>query len=91
MENTNLCPVCGYNLGFRPWNNDSASDEICPCCGIQFGYDDVAGGNKDGRKYLYLGWRLKWRKDGMKFSHPAKELDRPPTDWDPKVQLKNVE
>jgi hypothetical protein len=31
---------CG--LGFLPWHDDSASDEICPCCYIQFGYDDAS-------------------------------------------------
>lgn len=47
------CPVCGCDLGFLPWHDDSASDEICPCCYIQFGYDDAS----EPREAVYGQWR----------------------------------
>jgi hypothetical protein len=59
------CPVCGYDLGFTPWNGNSASDQICPCCAIQFGYTDSAGGDCDKRRQLYRGWRKHWIEQGM--------------------------
>ena len=63
MESLNknqYCPVCGYNLGFAAWDNDSASHEICPCCGIQYGYDDMGGGDLKKRHEIYENWKKKW-------------------------------
>lgn len=61
-----LCPVCGYDLGFEPWQGKSASHEICPSCGIEFGYDDVpeAGGLCETREENYQLWRSKWIASG---------------------------
>jgi hypothetical protein len=39
MDNANIancCPVCGFDLGFRPWDGASPSNEICLSCGIPF-------------------------------------------------------
>ena len=49
VDREHFCPVCGFDLGFRPWDGPNPSDEICPCCGIQFGYHDAAGGDEKGR------------------------------------------
>ena len=86
MKYSENCPACGFALGFQAWDGGSASDEICPSCGIQFGYDDVAGGNQEGRRYLYVGWRLKWRKDGCRWSSKRP----PPHNWNPEVQLERA-
>src|SRR5262249_27635290 len=56
-----LCPVCGFQLDFKPWNGASASDEICPSCGIQFGYDDAG---PDDRRTYYSQWRQNWQAGG---------------------------
>jgi hypothetical protein len=53
LAREDLCPVCGYELAFAPWSDDSPSDEICPSCGIQFGYDDAAGGSVACRAGVY--------------------------------------
>jgi hypothetical protein len=58
------CIVCGFDLGFKPWNEDSPSDEICPCCGIQYGYDDADNADLQ-RQQVYEQWRLRWVKGGM--------------------------
>ena len=81
------CPVCGYDLDFVPWKDDSPSDEICPSCGIQFGYDDTAGGNLQKRNLAYSVWRCNWISEGM----PWKSIGiKQPYDWDPKKQLKKI-
>lgn len=80
----NLCPACGYDLGFRPWTGNSASDEICPSCGIQFGYDDAAGGDINARTAIYSQWRRAWIRGGMKWQ--GRGMSEPP-DWDPSLQL----
>lgn len=83
---TNICSVCGYKLGFLSWKNGSPADEICPSCGIQFGDDDMAGGNLEKKKEIYVKWREKWVKDGMQwFSKRPKPLN-----WDPIQQLKSL-
>lgn len=84
-----ICPVCGYDLGFAPWVDDSASDEICPSCGIQFGYDDVyeACGNEGSREELQLRWREEWISAGMKWN----SIGIPqPSNWNPMDQLKRI-
>lgn len=78
------CPACGYDLRFRPWTGDSASDEICPSCGIQFGYDDAAGGDPNGRPAIYSEWRRAWIRDGMKWQGRG---IAEPAGWDPSLQL----
>lgn len=82
-----LCPVCGYNLGFKPWKGNSASFEICSCCDIQFGYDDFCGGRADARAELYRSWRSSWIAKGMPWSDVG---NLPPEGWDPQQQLKSL-
>lgn len=82
-----FCPVCGYDLGFIPWEDSNPSDEICPCCGIQFGYDDAAGGDYTQRNIIYNEWRLDWINKKM----PWKSLGiNPPKHWNPIKQLLNI-
>ena len=78
-----LCPVCGYQLDFKPWNDVSASDEICPCCGIQFGYYDAG---PDDRMQIYREWRIRWRAQGGKWQ----SCNPCPDDFDPEGQLKRL-
>jgi len=78
-----LCPACGYQLDFKPWDNRFPSDEICPCCGIQFGYDDATPGR---REPIYEEWRSRWIADGCKWWS-----GRPlPPEFDPDGQLKRL-
>jgi len=85
MQNK-ICPACGYKLDFIPWKNGSPADEICPSCGIQFGYDDMAGGDLEKRKEIHIRWRENWIKNGMRwFSSRSKPLN-----WDPIQQLKSL-
>jgi len=86
MNSNNLCPVCGYDLGFEPWQGDSPSDEICPCCHIQFGYQDSAR-DPERRKVLHTKWRQQWMAEGMKWC--GKGI-KPPPGWDPVEQLKRI-
>jgi hypothetical protein len=60
-----LCPVCGFDLGYLPWDRATPSNEICPSCGIQYGYDDAAGGDIDKRTQIYKEWKDRWIKEGM--------------------------
>ncbi|MDQ5950707.1 MAG: hypothetical protein QG585_649 [Patescibacteria group bacterium] len=80
------CPVCGFDLGFLSWEGDSPSDEICPSCGIQYGYDDVAGGDVKQRKEVYSKWRETWIKNG----HSWFSQNKQPKDWNPVKQLERV-
>ena len=81
------CPVCGFDLGFPPWNDGSASDEICPSCFIQFGYDDFADGDPVARKKIYLGWRKKWIDTGM----PWSSRRTPPAGWNPEQRMRDAQ
>ena len=80
------CPACGYDLGFKPWDGDSASFEICPSCGIQFGYTDAAGGDSNRRQQIYCEWRDRWIEEGM---HWSSTQERPAV-WDAVGQLRNI-
>src|SRR5258708_4145190 len=80
------CPACGYDLGFQPWDGNSASFEICPCCGIQFGYTDCAGGDSMRRELLYREWRQRWIEQGM----PWKSVGERPVGWDATTQLRKI-
>ena len=81
------CPVCGFNLGYRAWDGETASDELCPCCLIQFGYDDATGGNVAARRILYAKWRSEWVAAGMPWrSHGG----GPPQEWNPMSQLNQL-
>jgi hypothetical protein len=79
------CPACGFALEFKPWDDTMPSFEICPSCGIQFGYDDVAGGASDVA-VSYLEWRQKWVRNGMRWWSSR----RPPENWDPEEQLRQL-
>jgi len=86
--NTNLCPVCGYDLGFPACRGAAASHEYCPSCGIQFGYhDDCEGNDEHARRKIYEDWRNRWIAQGMKWS--IQEL-HPPEGWDPIEQLRSI-
>ena len=87
MKYDTFCPVCGYELGFLPWEDELPSDEICPSCGIQFGYDDIAGRDEVERAIIYQAWRQKWIAEGMKWH--SKETSQP-DGWDPSHQLEKV-
>lgn len=82
MEST--CPVCGYNQLYEPPYDESGvpSDEICPSCGFHFGYDDDEVG-----AIAFELWRVKWIQDGMVWFSKGR---KPPLDWDPEKQLKNL-
>lgn len=64
--NKSKCYACNNELDFKPWDNDLASFEICPFCGIQFGYDDMAGGDEEKRKRIYKNWNVMWLKNNKK-------------------------
>lgn len=81
---SDICPACGFELDFKPWDEDSASDEICPCCGIQFGYNDAAGRDPAARVPIYENWRAKWVASGMQWWSRG---EKPPGNWDPHAQL----
>jgi hypothetical protein len=87
VNNSTICPVCGYDLGFPAWDDDSPSDEICPCCGIQFGYTDFAGGDAHQRNELYQKWRDNWIRDGMAWDCGTSQ---PPPGWNAAEQLKRI-
>ena len=89
-DETDYCPVCGYNLGFPAWKGESPSDEICPSCGIQFGYDDAAGGSISKRVEVYKNWRGEWIKRGMKWWSIENPLQPEPMDWNPKKQMEDI-
>lgn len=78
-----VCPICGYPDLKQPPRSDSggASHEICPSCRFQFGYDDDAEG------ISYDEWRRRWVRKGMTWSSGA---IRPPPDWNPLEQLKQL-
>ncbi len=90
LNRENLCPVCGFDLGFRAWHRGSGSQEICPSCGIQFGYSDAAGGDPVKRKELHIKWRKAWTAKGCKWSDNNEEGIHPPSGWDPREQLKRI-
>ena len=79
-----LCPVCGYELGFTPWESGVQSEAICPCCGIHFGSDDQV---EALRWQKYIAWRRRWINDGKKWwsNEPV------PADFDPNEQLARLE
>jgi hypothetical protein len=80
------CPVCGFELSFKPWDGESASLEICPSCGIHFGYDDdrLVEGRLISRHEAYDAWREGWISRGMPWYSASTP---PPTHWDPAVQV----
>lgn len=88
FQTETLCPACGFDLGFWPWDGDSASHEICPSCGIHFGYDDAAGGRAAERQGIYDAWRSAWKNAGM----PWWSKGRPrPANWDPLAQIQRLD
>jgi len=74
-----ICPVCGYNR--LEENPLEMSEEICLSCRFQFGYSFAEG-------YAFETWRKKWIEEGMRWSGI---VVKPPTDWTPEIQLKNLE
>lgn len=83
------CPACGYKeLWFKPWDGNSAADEICPCCGIQFGLDDYANNNLLERSRIHKRWRKDWIDAGMPWRGKGQA---PPEDWNPDEQLQHFD
>ena len=82
INETPVCPVCGFPLDRPAWDALSGpSEEICPSCGIQFGYSDAAGGDPVRRQEIYKSWRRKWVEGGMKWHFAG--IEEPPAGWDP--------
>jgi hypothetical protein len=77
------CPVCGFpELNEIPRTEDAGgSYEICPSCGFQFGVTD------DDRGFGYEQWRDQWIRQGMPWD---KGRTKPPLDWNPREQLRNL-
>ncbi len=81
----NVCPVCGYDKLREPPRSKktkSGSYEICPSCSFQFGVSD------DDEGWTYSRWREKWIKEGLVWD---KGSSKPPLNWDPTKQLKNID
>ena len=81
-EQKYTCKVCGFHGLDEPPFDDfgCGSFAICPCCGTEFGYDDCSTTNDSlRRKWILSG--MKWWSNSM----------LPPLDFDPFVQLKNVQ
>lgn len=84
-----LCPVCGYDLGYRAWETRSSpSGRRCPCCGVIFGLDDTSTPDNPSWNQVLLvhlragwirGWHMAWMGNE---DHP-----RPPDSWDPLMQV----
>lgn len=87
MECATLCPVCGFELGFKAWDEELPSDEICECCGIQFGYTDHAAGDRNLRAQVHAEWREEWIRAGQ----PWRGVQSPPPGWNPQSQLEQLE
>ena len=81
-ENLFTCSVCGYDgLNEAPYDEHGCSSfTICPSCGTEFGYDDCSMTHEVLRK--------KWVLSGMKWWSTAISK---PKDYDPVVQLRNIE
>jgi hypothetical protein len=75
--------VCGYQHLNEPAHSPSGggSYEICPSCGFQFGITD------DDSGITYEQWRKQWISESMPWNSIG---IKPPQDWDPVVQLKNI-
>ena len=87
IDREQLCPACGFNLGFRPWDGESPSDEICPCWHIQFGYHDAVWGDAERRKNIYAKWRADWIAAGMPWRGRGQAA---PHGWSPGEQVERV-
>jgi Zn ribbon nucleic-acid-binding protein len=74
-----VCPACGYQLDFTPWEERIQSERPCPCCGIHFGHDDLF---ELQRPAVYRAWRVQWIGLGKRWW--SKD---PPPDFDPDAQL----
>ena len=81
------CPACDAVPDFTPWQEDSASDEIYPYYNIQFGYDDIAGGDPDARHLVYKQWRDRWISDGAHWWSPSQPK---PVGWSVAAQLLRI-
>jgi hypothetical protein len=82
INETYLCPVCGYDQLCEPPRSETGggSYEICPSCGFEFGVSD------DDRGFTYEAWRAEWVRRGM----PWNGQGAPPVNWNPAEQVKRV-
>ncbi|HEY1573690.1 MAG TPA: hypothetical protein VGG05_20280 [Pseudonocardiaceae bacterium] len=82
MGQTYRCPVCGYGglevPAYSPVTG-RGSYEICPSCGYEFGVTD------DDLQITHEQWRRRWIDEGMPWRDTG--ISDPPTDWDPRAQL----
>jgi hypothetical protein len=70
-----------------PWQGGATGSlEICPSCGIQFGYDDMAGGDFAKREEVWRSWRNEWMQAGMRWWSQRE----PPDGLNPRDQLRNI-
>lgn len=86
----NFCPVCGFDLGLNPWENNSPRDEvICPSCDIQFGYHDAIRNNGSFnsavKRYNHL--RKEWLLRGGVWES---KVEKSPENWNREIQLSNI-
>jgi len=88
LHKVNLCLACGFQLSEPAWQDGAGSQEICPSCGLQFGYHDTCGGRGDLREGFYVGWRVRWIKEGQPWSGPKMQR---PAGWSPASQLRRID
>ncbi|OGZ44718.1 MAG: hypothetical protein A3C84_02225 [Candidatus Ryanbacteria bacterium RIFCSPHIGHO2_02_FULL_48_12] len=83
-----VCPVCGYSeLDEEPWDKElNPSWGICPSCGTHFGNYDFAT-TKEEITARHDILRQQWISQGMIWDKGSSE---PPTNWNPREQLKNI-
>lgn len=85
-SSSTYCPVCGYNIGVKPWSDGIASGTICSSCGVQFGFDDKSSNTPEKMANKYRELRKKWVDGGMKWWSRRPR----PNNWNPSEQLQNV-
>jgi hypothetical protein len=83
VKSSTICPVCGYDLGFVPWD----SHEMCPSCGMQFGYYDSTSGGPERQQQLYAEWCQRWIDEGMPWNGEGQPR---PANWNPAAQLRRL-
>jgi hypothetical protein len=82
-----LCPVCGFGLGFVPWEDGKPSYQVCPCCNTVFGYDDDPQQRAMPMPHSYVELRDQWIREGCLWrGRPEK---RPPN-WDRIRQMREA-
>jgi hypothetical protein len=79
-SNETACRICGLDSYDGLWDSTGApSHLICDCCGGEAGVDDI--NVRAVRRY-----RASWLSRATDWSEPKAK----PSDWDPKLQSRNV-